>query len=107
MTYHKTRRCRECGDGLIRPLAREGRAYPYKDLMLPVPADLEIPTCSDCGSEWIDAPTARALDNALEDAYLEWLKAENVKLLRGLKDRYETLSNVLKELNARWRRDRT
>jgi DNA-binding transcriptional regulator YiaG len=36
---------------------------------LPVPDDLSIPTCNSCGTEWIDRPTATALDKALEERY--------------------------------------
>lgn len=103
----RPRRCRECGEGLIRPLAREGRVMPYKNgLALPVPADLFIPTCSDCGSEWIDEPTAHALDNALEDAYIAHLDRECARLIRQVADRYREMAERLRSLRASWPRRR-
>lgn len=70
MSDFKPRRCRECGDGVIRPLAKEGRRVPYRDATaLLVPATIEIPTCDHCGSEWIDHQTAVALDEALQPLY--------------------------------------
>lgn len=70
MSELKPRRCRECGEGTIRPLAKAGRTMPFRNLAaLPVPATLSIPTCDHCGNEWIDLKTARALDKALEGAY--------------------------------------
>lgn len=32
---------------------------------LQVPADLEIPTCDHCGTEWFDEATAKRADNCL------------------------------------------
>jgi hypothetical protein len=62
MSELKPRRCRECGEGTIRPLAKAGRTMPFRNLAaLPVPATLSIPTCDHCGNEWIDLKTARAL----------------------------------------------
>lgn len=61
------RRCRECGEGTIRLLAKEGRQWPYKEFILTLPATLEIPTCSHCGSEWLDADRATIVDAVLED----------------------------------------
>jgi hypothetical protein len=49
MSEFKPRRCRECGTGTIRPLAK-------------VPSTVAIPTCDHCGNEWINAETAEALD---------------------------------------------
>ena len=34
-----------------------------------VPANVEIPTCQECGAEWIDERTAKILDEALEKVY--------------------------------------
>lgn len=47
----RPRRCRACGEGTIRPLAKDGQ-------------QVAIPTCDSCGSEWIDPETAKALDDA-------------------------------------------
>jgi hypothetical protein len=74
MSDFKPRRCRECGEGMVRPLAKAGRRMPYRNLAaLPVPVTLTIPTCDKCGNEWIDPKTAHAIDEALESAYVHEL----------------------------------
>ena len=74
MSEFKSRRCRECGEGVIRLLAKAGRRMPFRNLAaLPVPAKLAIPTCDHCGNEWIDPRTAQALDRALKEAYADEL----------------------------------
>jgi hypothetical protein len=62
-------RCVECGAGTVRPQARAGRVAQHCALALPVPADLEIPTCDNCGEEWISDSAARAIDTALRPEY--------------------------------------
>lgn len=70
MSELKPRRCRECGEGMIRPLAKKGRRMPFRNMAaLPVPSTLAIPTCDHCKTEWIDRKTAEALDEALQSAY--------------------------------------
>lgn len=70
MSEFKPRRCRECGEGMIRPLAKEGRKMPFRNMAaLAVPNTLTIPTCDNCGNEWIDPKTAQAIDEALQGAY--------------------------------------
>jgi hypothetical protein len=60
MSEFKPRRCP------IRPLAKEGRRMPFRNMsVLAVPSTLAIPTCDRCGNEWIDLQTAEALDEAL------------------------------------------
>lgn len=54
MSEHKPRRCRECGEGTVRPLAKRGRRMAFRNLTgLPVPASLQIPTCDNCGTEYV------------------------------------------------------
>lgn len=70
MSEFKPRRCRECGEGTIHPLAKEGRRMPFRNMSaLLVPSTVAIPTCDACGNEWIDPKTADALDEALQGAY--------------------------------------
>ena len=74
MSEFKPRRCRECGDGMIVPLAKEGRRMPFRNMAaLAVPSTLAIPTCNYCGNEWIDPKTAQAIDEALQGAYTDEL----------------------------------
>lgn len=66
----RQRRCPECGQGRIHPQAKPGRTERYKTMeALPLPDDLLIPTCDVCGAEWMDARTAKAVDEALEITY--------------------------------------
>jgi hypothetical protein len=66
----KERRCHSCGTGSIRSLARSGRRVRYKTMAaLEVPAEVAIPTCDQCGAEWLTESTARVLDAALANVY--------------------------------------
>jgi DNA-binding transcriptional regulator YiaG len=76
--------CADCGVGKIRPATRAGRTSRYKTLVLEVPADLSIPTCDNCGAEWIDPGTAAALDDALESAFEVAAHAQVEALLNEL-----------------------
>ena len=74
MSEFKPRRCRECGEGMIVPLAKEGRRMPFRNMAaLAVPSTLAIPTCNYCGNEWINPKTAQAIDEALQGAYADEL----------------------------------
>ncbi|HEX7505226.1 MAG TPA: hypothetical protein VF550_00540 [Polyangia bacterium] len=68
-TSSKGFRCAECGKGNVLPFAIPGRQARHRTLSLPVPADLEIPTCNKCGTEWIGDSVARKLDAALEKEF--------------------------------------
>ena len=65
----KTRKCRECGVGTIRPTSAAGRTQAHKGIRLLIPDDLEIPTCDNCGAEWLTSEVADAIDEALEHRY--------------------------------------
>jgi hypothetical protein len=69
MTMKAARRCHECGTGKVIPVAKAGRQERYRTLMLEIPAHVEIPTCDNCGAEWMDPGTARAIDEALKSVY--------------------------------------
>ncbi|MCP3963477.1 MAG: hypothetical protein GY719_37050 [bacterium] len=58
--------------------------------MLPLPGDLEIPTCNSCGTEWIDRATASAVDAALEREYQRRLRQLAVTDLERLAARQVT-----------------
>lgn len=61
------RLCAECGERAVSPRAVSGRLLPWKQFpSLAVPEELEIPTCANCGSEWIDGKTAERIDGALD-----------------------------------------
>lgn len=65
----ETMRCRECENGTVRMLAVAGRKSHYKNLELTVPSSLELPTCDNCGAEWLDEEATAALDDALGLVY--------------------------------------
>lgn len=77
-----TRRCLECGKGNLRPQQRAGRTDRYRTVPnLPVPADLEILTCDNCGEEWIDESTAEKIDGALAAEYRAFLREKAPALI--------------------------
>ena len=75
--------CAECSTGTVRSSARAGRLAKYRTLSLPVPATLEIPTCDNCGTEWINDTTAKAIDASLG---LEYHARMREVLTRALDD---------------------
>lgn len=63
------RLCAECGMRAVEPKRVEGRRSAYRNFdSLPIPADLPIPTCTNCGAEWFDRRTSERLDQALAEA---------------------------------------
>jgi DNA-binding transcriptional regulator YiaG/ribosomal protein L40E len=75
MTHTTTKRlCGQCGARAVLGRAQAGRTAIYKNLTLKIPAHVVVPTCGRCGAEWIDEPTARTLDDALEGAYQDALR---------------------------------
>ncbi len=58
--------CGECGKRAVEPVMVPGRLSPFRNFPeLEIPATLAIPTCSNCGAEWIDRETAGKVDEAL------------------------------------------
>jgi hypothetical protein len=51
---------------------------------LEVPKDLPIPTCDNCGAEWLDDKTARELDEALDLAYRAELRSRAVEAIEAI-----------------------
>jgi hypothetical protein len=92
------KRCPECG-GRVRPLALAGRYDEYKGLRLEIPAHLEIPTCESCGEEFINAKSAKAVDNALEELYRKTLTTRLLRALDALRG-YATLQQLEKLLKV-------
>lgn len=70
MTTRKMKRCHECGIGQVVAVAHSGRFMRYKTLpQVEIPADIAIPTCNNCGAEWLDEKTSSTIDAALEVVY--------------------------------------
>ena len=81
----KPKRCHECGIGEIRPNKAKGRHAHYKTMPnLEIPEDFPIPTCNNCGAEWLDEKTADALDQRLEEAFREALKERALKSIEEI-----------------------
>lgn len=81
-------KCPECGEGQVSPLARFGRRWRYRTIPdLPIPANLEIPTCSSCDADYIDLETAKRLDRALAPAYEEAMRRKATQSLDILAER--------------------
>jgi len=99
MSDFKPRRCRECGEGTILPLAKAGRRMPFRNMTaLAVPSTLAIPTCNHCGSEWIDPKTAQAIDEALQGAYTDELHKRLVAAIDAILTATEIPQRRLEQL---------
>jgi hypothetical protein len=60
-------KCYECG-GEVKMVARSGRLRPYRrGLEVLVPASLAIPTCQQCGGEYLDGAMSDAIDAAARE----------------------------------------
>lgn len=69
------RRCKNCGEGTIRLVARAGRVRSHRHASLEAPATLEIPTCDTCETEWFNEEYAERIDAAMEEVYRKELAA--------------------------------
>jgi hypothetical protein len=54
--------CPDCGSSRIRTVCGPGRMKTIAGVTFEVPAHLAIPTCPDCGAEWMDGPMTEAMD---------------------------------------------
>ena len=90
----RERRCRECGEGTVRLVAKPGRRATYKFLELHVPETLEVPTCDRCGTEWHNDETAEAFDAAMEQAFRAELLAIAQRALEKLEQAAVRQSDV-------------
>lgn len=60
-------RCAVCG-GSVQLLALAGRTRELRHgIDLPIPEDFEIPTCSQCGEEYMTPEISGPLDQLLEE----------------------------------------
>lgn len=80
----KTIRCAECSKGTVRPLKKSGRTTTFHFRALPVPRDLAIPTCDNCGTEWIDDASAKSIDEAMRAVHERSLKEEAQSAIQKL-----------------------
>ena len=58
--------CPSCGGAIVAQQG-PGRFTSYRgEAGYSMPAEIDIPTCSTCGAEWVDSATLTRLDAALE-----------------------------------------
>lgn len=83
MTETRIMRCAECG-GDVRPVTAPGRFYRHNTMLLELPEDVAVPTCSNCGEEYIDRALAARIDETLGAQYRDALKAKVQNALETL-----------------------
>ena len=80
--------CVRCGARRITLRQGPGRTHAYRVFpALTVPADVGIPTCGRCFAEYIDEPTAAALEPILAAEYRKELSRRAKKALADLSPR--------------------
>jgi len=66
-----SRKCVACGKGEIKKIAKFGRRTKHRGMEIDVPSDLPIPTCDNCGEEFIDGDSARMIEAVLDTQVLK------------------------------------
>lgn len=80
-------KCYSCFEGEVVPVTKPDRTLRYKAMQnLPVPEDLTIPTCDQCGEQWISPADAKRIDAAMEVVYRQELLARVRAVLPDPKD---------------------
>lgn len=80
------RTCKACNQGEILDRAVAGRQTRYRCVPdLEIPADVAIPTCTHCGTEYLDAAAAQRLDEGLKDAFQRVLSKKMDSSLEALR----------------------
>lgn len=83
MSETKIMRCPEDG-GDVRPVVGPGRLYRHKTMLIELPEDVAVPTCSKCGEEYIDEALATRIDESLAAIYKTALKDKVQNALEAL-----------------------
>jgi hypothetical protein len=66
--------CKACNKGEVVLLAVAGRRTRFRCIPdLEIPAEVAIPTCEHCGTEYIDAQVAQQIDAGLKEAFQQVL----------------------------------
>jgi hypothetical protein len=66
-----TRPCGNCGLGTLRPAPVKGTAMEHRDdPAVRIRGELVLPVCDHCGDMALDREQTRALEDALEEAYV-------------------------------------
>jgi hypothetical protein len=78
--------CPECGQGTIEPRTAKGKRFRYRQMAdVEIREDVMVPTCTRCGTEWLDGPSTRALDESLERAYRAELQLKAERAIEKLR----------------------
>jgi hypothetical protein len=56
------RRCHSCQVGEIVPTRAKGRIY----FCVEIPEEIEIPTCNQCGAEWLNEKIAEEIQESID-----------------------------------------
>lgn len=87
-------KCGHCG-GKVRLIAKTGRVARYKDRAVPLPSDLELPTCVQCGEEYLNDDYARKFDDALERSFRDTLTPAD----KGYRYKYDSIADVCQDIS--------
>lgn len=78
--------CPSCGIGEVVEKTGPGRRWPHKTIPdLELPSELTIPTCTECGEEWIDDEVAQRIADATERAYAAALAEKAEAAIRSFR----------------------
>jgi hypothetical protein len=58
----------------------------FRNARLAIPPDFEVPTCDQCGAEWLDHSTAKRLNEVLEGTYRRRLTAAAKRSLSRIRE---------------------
>jgi len=87
-------KCPNC-DGTVRMTKRSGRTRRFRNIdALPVPDDLAIPECDQCGETFMDAAVAARIDKAMHEIYQQDLKARAQAAIAAIIERGVTQQRV-------------
>jgi predicted XRE-type DNA-binding protein len=80
------RPCGNCGVGTLRPASVRGTAMEHRDdPAVRIRAELALPVCDHCGDMALDREQTRALEDALEEAYVEKRRRMQRALINDLR----------------------
>ncbi|RYE73831.1 MAG: hypothetical protein EOO74_12475 [Myxococcales bacterium] len=64
--------CHVCGEETVMPVAAPGRRRPHRrGLTVVWPANLVVPTCQNCGEEYLDGQACEAIAAAAREQGLD------------------------------------
>ena len=77
-------RCSSCG-GRVTPRSGTGRFRSFRwGISLPIPDDVEIPTCERCGELYVSAEQAPELERRMQAVFKTWAADHVAKIIKVL-----------------------